>query len=66
MTKIFKGFCFKCEKKSDNRDEFHTRGLCILCHNDYFKSYMKKYNKENYRYRSKWQQIIVTQLSINV
>ena len=66
MTKIFKGFCFQCDKQSLDKNEFHTRGLCKSCNNDYFKLYMKKYNKTNYWYKSKWQLIIESQLPINM
>ena len=64
--KDFIGFCFQCKKNSSVREEFYKRGICIMCHNDYFKKYMREYNKTNYRYKSKWQQIIESELPINV
>ena len=56
--KQFIGFCFMCKHQSDNREEYHTRGLCKGCKNGYFKEYMREYNKieGHYKYKTKWQQ----------
>lgn len=57
MKKPFIGFCFICQHNSYNKDEYHTRGLCLNCKNEYFKRYMREYNKVNghYKYQNKWQ-----------
>lgn len=56
MNKPFTGFCFTCQYKSNIKDEFFTRAICLPCRKDYFKLYMRDYNKieGHYRYKNNW------------